>query len=345
MPAKRRTLIALAVSLAFLALVFWSVSLGDFLEELRKANYLWLIPATVVYFLAFTLRAWRWQSLLAPLGGVTLSRSYWVATIGYAANNVLPLRLGEFARAYLLRRNPGLDMTAGLATVAVERILDGLTLLLWLGIGLLYYYYAAEWSVPTQLAVAAVVSAVIFLSAGVCVMLSVIFPAAAMRAARIATRPLPSRYAVPALGIVESMLCGFAALRQTRKLPYYFLVSNAVWAGEALVYFLVARALDVETHLIVLCVAVAASNLATAVPSTSGGIGPFEFFAKMTLVVAGIAEEAAAAYAVVIHATLWVPVTIAGAVLLFLEGAPLKEVVGASGLMTGRETQRAEAVE
>ena len=68
MVVNRRTLIALAISLAFLALVFWSIDFDEFIDAFAEANYLWLIPAVIVYFLAFTLRAWRWQSLLAHLG-------------------------------------------------------------------------------------------------------------------------------------------------------------------------------------------------------------------------------------------------------------------------------------
>lgn len=340
---NRRTLFALAVSVAFLAVVFWSIDFDEFLDAFAEANYLWLIPAVVVYFLAFTLRAWRWQSLLAHLGGVTLGRSYFVATIGYAANNVLPLRLGEFVRAYLLRRNPGLDMTASLATIAVERILDGLTLLLWLGIGLLFF--ASMWTLSPLLTLAAQVAAVVFISAGVAVMLAVLFPDAALRMGHAVTRPLPERYAARLMGIAESLLQGFAALKDARKIPFWFVVSNAVWAGEALVYILVAVAMDVDTPIVVLFVAVAASNLATAVPSSSGGIGPFELLAKETLVRAGVGAGLATAYAVVIHATLWVPVTIAGAILLILEGVPLREVLRPTSGMNGSDTGQAEATE
>ena len=322
---NKRTLIALAVSVGFLALVFWSIDFDEFIDAFAEANYLWLIPAVVVYFLAFTLRAWRWQSLLAHLGGVTLGRSYFVATIGYAANNVLPLRLGEFVRAYLLRRNPGLDMTAGLATIAVERILDGLTLLLWLGIGLLLF--ASVWTLSPLLTLAAQIAAVVFIGAGAGVLLAVLFPNAAMRAARGVTRPLPERYASRALGIAESLLHGFEAIKDARKIPFWFVISNAVWAGEAIVYVLVAEAMDVNAPIVVLCVAVAASNLATAVPSSSGGIGPFELLAKETLVRAGIGAGLATAYAVVIHATLWIPVTIAGVILVFVEGVSLRELL------------------
>lgn len=340
---NRRTLFALAVSVAFLAVVFWSIDFDEFIDAFAEANYLWLIPAVIVYFLAFTLRAWRWQSLLAHLGGVTLGRSYFVATIGYAANNVLPLRLGEFVRAYLLRRNPGLDMTASLATIAVERILDGLTLLLWLGIGLLFF--ASMWTLSPLLTLAAQVAAVVFISAGVAVILAVLFPDAALRVAQTVTRPLPDRYAARLMGIAESLLHGFAALKDARKIPFWFIISNAVWAGEALVYILVAVAMDVDTPIVVLCVAVAASNLATAVPSSSGGIGPFELLAKETLVRAGVGAGLATAYAVVIHATLWVPVTIAGAILLILEGVPLREVLRPTSNMNGSDVGQARATE
>ena len=340
---NKRTLFALTVSVAFLAAAFWSIDFDEFLDAFAEANYLWLIPAVIVYFLAFTLRAWRWQNLLAHLGGVTLGRSYFVATIGYAANNVLPLRLGEFVRAYLLRRKPGLDMPASLATIAVERILDGLTLLLWLGIGLLVF--ASTWEVSPLFTLAAQVAAVAFIGAGLAVLLAVLFPDAAMRLGSSLTRILPARYAVRVMSILESLLHGFAALKDARKIPFWFLISNAVWAGEALVYIFVAVAMDVDTSIVVLCVAVAASNLATAVPSSSGGIGPFELLAKETLVRAGVNAGVAAAYAVVVHATLWIPVTIAGAILLVIEGAPLRDVLRPERGASEVEARQAGAAE
>ncbi len=343
---NRRTLIALAVSMAFLALVFWRIDLDGFLTAFVEANYLWLIPAIVVYFAAFTLRAWRWQNLLAHLGGVSLGRSYFVTTIGYGANNVLPLRLGEFVRAFLLRRNPGLDMTASLATIAVERILDGLTLLFWLGIGLLFF--ASEWSLSPLLTRAAQAAAIAFIGAGVIVTLGVLFPNAGMRVTRGVTRLLPQRYAVSQRyavqldGIAQALLHGFAALRDARKLPFYFLISNAIWAGEALVYVFVAIAMDLDASIIVLCLTVATSNLATSIPSSSGGIGPFELLAKETLVHAGVGVGLATAYSVVIHATLWIPVTMVAVVLLILERVPLRDVLRPTRMMGDRQVRGRE---
>ena len=322
---NRKTLVGLAISISFFLLVFWRIPFSEFTSALSDANYFWLIPAVIVYFLAFALRAWRWQHLLAHLGNVSLARSYRVATIGYAANNVLPLRLGEFLRAYLLMRKPGLDMTAALATIAVERILDGLTLLLWLGVGLLFF--ASIWSLSELLTYAAQAAAVIFLGAGAAVMAAVLFPQAAIRAAEAIVRPLPQRHRSRIITIVMSVLEGFASLRAGRKIPFYLLLSNAVWAGEALVYILVAKAMGIDASLIVMVVAVAASNLATTVPTTSGGIGPFELLAKETLVRAGTGAGLAVAYAIVIHATLWIPVTIAGVVLLMYEGVPLRDAL------------------
>ena len=328
---NRKTLVGLTISLAFFLLVFWRIPFSEFRTALSEANYVWIIPSVIVYFLAFALRAWRWQHLLAHLGDVSLARSYQVATIGYAANNVLPLRLGEFLRAFLLRRKPGLDMTASLATIAVERILDGLTLLVWLGVGL--FFFASIWSLSPLLTFAAQGAAVIFLGAGTAVMASVLFPQAAIKATEAIVRPLPERHRSMIISIAMSVLEGFSALRAGRKIPFYLLLSNAVWAGETVVYILVAKAMGVETSLIVMIVAVAASNLATTVPSTSGGIGPFELLAKETLVRAGTGAGLAAAYAIVIHATLWIPVTIAGAVLLMYEGVPLRDAVRAPRLV------------
>ena len=76
------------------------------------------------------LRAWRWQALLAPIGRARFRTAFRTTVIGFAATFLLPARVGEVLRPYLLARQEGLNAAAAFATVIVERLLDLCTVLL-----------------------------------------------------------------------------------------------------------------------------------------------------------------------------------------------------------------------
>ena len=118
------------VSVVTLALLVLLVDRRELWEALRTANYLYLAPAIALYFIGQWFRALRWQYLLSPIASISARRLYPVIIIGYMANNVLPARLGELVRAvYLSRREPEVSIPASIATLSVERLYDGLTLL------------------------------------------------------------------------------------------------------------------------------------------------------------------------------------------------------------------------
>lgn len=322
---SRRTWIAILFTLVFLGLAFRRVDFAEVGSALRSAAYWLLVPAVAIYFAAFWLRALRWRLLLSPLGDVSVGRTYWVATIGYAANNVLPLRLGEILRAYLLRRKPGIRATATLATIAVERVLDGLTLLSWL-VPILLFASTAQ-ALPTAFRVTLQGSALMFGGLAIGLVGVVLFPKLALRVLGLLLRPLPARFSTPALSLAEAFASGFAVLRRGRLLVPLALLSQGIWLGESVLYLFVAWALDLPLSFAALGAAVAASNLATSVPSSSGGIGPFELLARESLVLFGVGTSIAATYAILVHATLLIPVTVAGFLLLLIEGVSLKEAL------------------
>jgi hypothetical protein len=320
-----RALIGPAVSVVFITVAFWQVDLASFLDAIATTDYLLIGPAIVAYFAAFWLRAIRWKVLLLPLGPVTTGRTYWVATIGYAINNALPLRVGEFARAFLMKRRPGFGAPATLATIAVERILDGMTLLVWLGVALLVS--SSSWEASSTMRFLLQAAAGLFGLATIAIVPIVAAPDWSLGKVRTIFGVAPERVRKPVFELAENAVRGFSSLREGRLALMIVALSQGVWIGETMVYWLVARAMDFDVSWPVLAATVAASNLATSVPSSSGAIGPFELLAKETLVLAGFAASAAAAYAVLVHLTLLAPVTILGAVFLVAEGASLREAV------------------
>src|SRR5688572_244907 len=93
-------------------------------ETMFQANPIYILPATAVYFFGVWLRAARWRLLMAPFASIPTERLFRVILIGFAVNNVLPLRLGELVRTFLLRQSHGVPIASTLATVLIERLLD-----------------------------------------------------------------------------------------------------------------------------------------------------------------------------------------------------------------------------
>lgn len=313
--------IGLIVTLFFLALFFYQVDFGEMGRALQGASYLFLLPATVVYFVGMGLRTLRWSYLLDPLGHVTVRRLFPVIAIGYMANNTLPLRLGELVRVYFLGRRESLSQASALATIVVERIFDGLALLLILAAVSLFLPLAG-WIGETARIVAIFVI--------VALLLTLAIGASPRRTERLAAgflRFLPGRLRRRAMEITDLFLEGFRVLHHPGKLLLVLLASLLVWLTEAIVFYLVGFSFALDLPFTVLLLSTCVASLSVSLPATQGGIGPFEFFCARTIALFGVSLPLANAYAIVVHAVLLVPFSLLGFYYLGVEGHTLKHLM------------------
>src|SRR3954465_11889930 len=125
-----RTGIIFLLTIGLLAFFFRNANPAAVWAETRRADPLLLILATVVTALTYTIRALRWQSLLAPIGPTRYSVAFETTVIGFAANALIPGRVGEVLRPYLLARRESLNATSAFATIILERVLDLATVLI-----------------------------------------------------------------------------------------------------------------------------------------------------------------------------------------------------------------------
>ncbi|MAQ12407.1 MAG: hypothetical protein CL721_03480 [Chloroflexi bacterium] len=330
------------VSVVLLLLLLYQVDIGDLKDALREANYYLLAPSIVVYFIAVFFRAIRWRYLLSPMGRFPVSRLYPVVVIGYMANNLLPVRLGEFVRSYYLARREDVNASSALATVAVERIYDGITLLAFAALSapwlllLGQFDGAADVSRTTGLIFLLVIIVAFALMLTVFTLLGS-SPAFTNRAEGwlniIPAKPRPK-----VKTIFRTFVTGLAVLNSPSKHLSLFLYSLPVWLLEGSMYFMLAYSFGINEYfdsaavlLLVVLLLTATSNLATSIPSAIGGIGPFEIVAQQTLMSLGVGASLAGAYSGFVHlVALWLPVNIAGLVLLWKNNLSLREISTAS---------------
>lgn len=318
---RGRLWLGLAVSLVFLGLLLYRLDLGKMLQALVRANYVYLLPALAVYFVGFYLRAVRWRLLLAHMRPIPSGRLFPVLTIGYMANNILPLRLGEIVRAYFVGEQERVSKAGALGSIAAERIFDGLSLLLFLVV-LAAVSPPAPWVRNIE-----IVMALLFGGAFVFVLLAMARPQVLERLVSALERRLPARFHGRFAGLATRFLGGLQSLRQPGQALKVMAVSLAIWVCESLMAFVLARSFSLGLGLPPYMMATAAANLAISLPSSSGGIGPFEFFASRSLQLFGVSAEAATAFSIALHAALLVPVTLLGLAFLWWRNLSLGEAL------------------
>ena len=315
--------LGVVISLAFLYLALRGLHLEDLGGALQQANYWWLIPGVAVYFLGVWARAWRWHYLLRPVKKVPTRTMFPIVAIGYMGNNIYPARAGEVLRAVVLKRREGVPVPASLATIIVERIFDGVVMLAFVFVNLpeLAKMTADSGFVGNIQAVALWGTGAFIGALGV-FLLAAMFPERAESLVNaLIVRLVPSRFQERLLGIVGRFLGGLESLRSPREALMVFLTSIVIWLLETGKYWFVMHAFpEIQVSFFALMLMNGIVNLATTIPSAPGYVGTFDAPGIAVLVAYGVSRATAAAYTLILHIALWVPITALGAYYLAREG-------------------------
>jgi len=353
---SKQFIIGIIVSLVFLGWVLYNENLVEVWQSILQAQYWVLIPALGLYFAGVFVRAIRWRILLKPiLPREGLVETFQVVTIGYMANDVLPARMGELVRAYVLSRRTGVRKTPILATIFVERVFDGITMI---GFAAGVIIYALVWDrgafmtgsegalgkLLTELSLPIAIAAVIFLGLLVAFIAIASSRSRAERVVHRMLRFLPGRLRERGERLATSFVDGLGALRSASSLVLVLLTSVIAWLLEAGMYFVLGtwgfnllggdgQPLPFYAYIL----ATAFANLSTLIPQAPGYVGVFDAIAKSVFAGAfGASKQLATAYVLVLHAALILPVTLLGFIYLWRESLSWKD-------LTGLERTRAEA--
>jgi uncharacterized protein (TIRG00374 family) len=320
-----RTLAGILISAGFLFFAFRGQDYGRIREALRAFNYWYILPALGLYLLGVWIRAYRWSVLLRPLTRVSSREVVPITAVGFMANNVLPLRTGEVVRSYMLSKRFGVTKTAALATIAVERLFDGLTMLGFM------LAAATVVSFTSELRHLTLIAFVLFAVALIGLFVLTLGGSLRDRILQLVLGPLPEPVADRVERMAESFLSGLGVLRRKADLAAVAGSSILAWLLEASMYFTIARGFGVEIRDVMgigeTLLTTGVANLATLVPSSPGYVGPFEYGVQLVVNGAlGVPREIALSYAIVVHATLYFPITIWGAFEWWRQHLSLRQV-------------------
>jgi uncharacterized protein (TIRG00374 family) len=324
-----KLVLGLVITVVLLWFALNDVEFAEVWANIRSGN-IWLLTAAVaVATFGFFIRALRWKVLLAPVRAETRLRSRFAGvSIGFMANNLLPARVGEFARVYAFSRLEPVTASAALGTLVVERFMDGVVLLLFLVLPVFSEGFpeGGALSSGTGAAVlrAGVITVVIVLA--VLVVLAA-WPKTFSRIAHRCERVLPQSVRRRVLGGLDSFLASFAIMRNPRLLALGFAWTLGFWFYHGISFWLAMLAFDIHTGFMSAIFTEALVGFGVALPAAPGFFGTWHFAANVALSeVYGVPEAQSLAFAFGYHFGGWIPITAIGLWYAWKLGLSLGEV-------------------
>jgi uncharacterized membrane protein YbhN (UPF0104 family) len=286
----------LSASLAA-ALLGWAlrgVEWRQVASAISRARWGFLAAAAATSGCSLFLRALRWRILLNASGRFSVWTVFWANNAGYLGNNFLPARAGEFIRSVLLSSRSSLSKTYVLATALSERLMDAIALIL--GSSLLFLKVRPKppgmEDLSRMLAVAACLGALAL----------AILPHSGRWLQPILNRiPMPVRLRETLLGLAAQALSGVGALHAGSRFASFAGLTGIIWLSDAVGVMAVGRALHLPLPLSTAFLVLAGLGLGSALPSTPGYIGIYQFVAVTVLPPFGVTRDNAVAFILVLQ--------------------------------------------
>lgn len=320
--ALRNVLLSIAVGGGFLYLAFRNVSLSELGVAFGQFDPWWLIPAVCISLALQIFRAWRWQLELRPLEAIGLGRLWVVVSVAYMAINVLPARLGEFVRPWLLSRRSTVSFSNVVGNLLIEKTADSMVIVFYILLGLLTTDNLPAWVRRGAL-----------FPAGAAVLLVVLVVLLWWRGEafvdRWVVRYLPARFGAGLLRILRSFIDGMQILPNPRLVAAVFAVSVGLWFLPILSSYVMIRAFHFPVPFNAALIVFIFIGFGTALPQAPGMIGTYQYACVLALGLFGVPQAEAVAYGLVLNAIQLATLVAQGLVGLPLSGVSLDEIARA----------------
>ncbi|MCX8045133.1 MAG: flippase-like domain-containing protein [Desulfobacterota bacterium] len=318
---KKNLVIGLIISGICVFFAVRGINFSEVAASLKSASYGYLVPVIIVVVLGLYLRCYRWGIILRSLASYDQKTLFSIGSIGFMAVCVLPARLGEFARPYLVKRKSGVRMSATMATIIVERVFDLLALMLVLFAVLL------KVSLPPEIFKAGITMLTISFSLFVVLIFLAVKKEFSLNTIERITIALPPRIKQPLLRLAHSFIEGLQMLPDIKKTLYVGALSFVIWLVVGLSNYVLFFAFSFDLSLINAYAILVVVALGVMLPAAPGFVGTYHYACVLGLTAFGISKSAAFSYAVALHFIQLVPVIMLGLIFLPLEHLSLAQVV------------------
>ncbi|MEO8484594.1 MAG: lysylphosphatidylglycerol synthase transmembrane domain-containing protein [Acidobacteriota bacterium] len=317
-----QTVIIGVLTVGLVAIFLLTVNLKEAWHAVLHAHPAWIAAALAVTLQTYVLRAWRWQALLVPIGHAGYRNAFRTTVIGFATTFLLPGRIGEVLRPYLLARAEGFNPAAVFATVVIERVVDLVCVILLFA----YFVLTTSVEVSEQVKVAGAIAGVSATAALILMTVLAGHPERLGRWSGRLARVLPGRAADVVSDLVKTFTEGLAVMRRPGPMLKSFGLSILLWLSIALGIWFTSRAFDLTfafsgSFLVMMYLVVG-----VAVP-TPAGVGSFHWMYRLAVTqFFGASADVAAAAAITLHAVSFLPISLLGLLFMTQDGMTLSKL-------------------
>ncbi len=343
-------LLSIVVSAVALYLAFKNVPFIDLVDYLASINLVWIVPAVLVVLFSFVLRALRWKLILASTQKIDFWPTYHPMIIGFMINCILPGRIGEIARPAILKKKEGVPFTAGLATVATERVFDAGCLIAFFAVLLVFVEIDPQVSIPfgqytlnrdTLMAlgdgmfklclvgIAGILLISINTTRNLIIALIEGLPNLLFFIEQKRRGQFKDKVCGFLINIINNFATGFAMVKSPLKLAACTGLSIVIWVLSAVGYYVVALGcpglnlsfIELSAVMIIICFFI-------ALPSVPGFWGIWEAGGVFAMTLFGVPASEAAGFTLANHAVQMFPIIIAGLFSAVLTGVKIRQFAG-----------------
>lgn len=315
----RNVVISLLLGAVFLYLSFRNVVWDELIAALQRFDLFWLGPAIVISLLLQVFRAWRWQLELRPLERIGFGKLWVVISVAYMMINLLPARLGEVVRPWLLSRRSSVKFSNVVGNLVLEKTFDSVCIVFYLLVGLLTTENLPEWvrhgaMVPAVMAVT------------LATLVTLLYLKGEPFIDRWVVRHLPERFGAGLKRVMRSFLDGMLILPNGRLLAAVFALSLIYWSLPILSSWVVILGFGFDVPFNAALMVFIFIGFGTALPNPPGMVGIFQYACILALGLFGVPEADALAYGVMLNALQVLTLIAQGLVALPLAGVSLEDL-------------------
>jgi uncharacterized protein (TIRG00374 family) len=327
---------SLAIGILLLIVLMWWTGIDKIGAAIGSASPFWLAAAAVVVLPAYILRAIRWKLLLYPVKkNLRVSNTFWSTAIGSMVNTLIPIRLGEFVRAYILGEKEEIGFAPGLSSIVVERTLDLIGLL---SIGIITMLLVTTQADLSSLVVNIFIAVAIFITAILAVIIigikkeDLIIKLLTITLSKI---PLIKKYTIKIVDFANSLIQGLQGLSQNPKM----LVTNIsltwiLWLIYTSAIYWTFVAFNYPLSFVAAILGGALMSLSHILPATPGYLGSYEAFWALIFLSLGVPENLLLATAITSHLVGLLPIVILGCTSVIWLGVSFEEIFTFKNIVT-----------
>lgn len=319
---RKLTIIGIILSIVFIFLAFRNFNFDDFISALLNVNIFLVFLAAGVFLCSYVLRGVRWQIMLKSVKEIPFSTSFCIIFIGYMANTLLPMRLGEFVRAYVLGVKEHISKLASLSSIILERIFDGIILVFFLSVLLIFYPF------PGWVKNLGIFTAILFCGGISIIFIITHYQTKAINFLYYILHFFSDSFHKKIVPYIEKFILGLGMLKNRSQISSVTIISVFIWLNEALVYYILLIAFDItESSLFLIALfTMIVINFGIMIPSSPGNIGTYHYFCVLALTLFGVSSNTALAYAIIANALMIICTVFFGVLCMWQMGFSISDL-------------------